>query len=86
MNVGIPPRSLNHRLPAACEAPTASAASSLLNPLAIFMPERIEPWRMDSGIQSAMTVQPRRNRHRSGGEMIRTRAMSGLTLTSALTM
>jgi hypothetical protein len=35
MNVGIPPRSLNHRLPAAEEAPTASAASSLLNPLAI---------------------------------------------------
>jgi hypothetical protein len=35
MNVGIPPRSPNHRLPAACEAPTASAASSLLKPLAI---------------------------------------------------
>lgn len=35
MNVGIPPRSLNHRLPAAGEAPTASAASVLLNPLAI---------------------------------------------------
>ncbi len=35
MNVGIPPRSLNHRLPAACEAPTASAASSLLEPFAI---------------------------------------------------
>ncbi len=35
MNVGIPPRSLNHRLPAACEAPTANAASVLLNPLAI---------------------------------------------------
>ena len=35
MNVGIPPRSLNHRLPAACEAPTANAASSLLDPLAI---------------------------------------------------
>lgn len=35
MNVGIPPRSLNHRLPAACEAPTASAASSLLKPFAI---------------------------------------------------
>jgi len=33
MNVGIPPRSLNHRLPAACDAPTAKAASSLLNPL-----------------------------------------------------
>jgi transposase InsO family protein len=35
MNVGIPPRSRNHRLPAACDAPTASAASSLVNPLAI---------------------------------------------------
>ncbi len=35
MNVGIPPRSLNHRLPAACDAPTASAASSLLKPFVI---------------------------------------------------
>jgi hypothetical protein len=35
MNVGIPPRSLNQRLPAAWEAPTATAASSLLRPLAI---------------------------------------------------
>jgi cytochrome c biogenesis protein CcmG, thiol:disulfide interchange protein DsbE len=35
MNVGIPPRSLNQRLPAACDAPTANAASSLLKPLAI---------------------------------------------------
>ncbi len=35
MNVGIPPRSLNHRLPAAADAPTATAASSLLKPLAI---------------------------------------------------
>jgi len=34
MNVGIPPRSRNHRLPAADDAPTASAASSLLNPAA----------------------------------------------------
>src|SRR3954468_2524591 len=33
-SVAIPPRSLNHRLPAACETPTARAASSLLNPLA----------------------------------------------------
>jgi Integrase core domain len=32
MNVGMPPRSRNQRLPAACEAPTASAASSLLKP------------------------------------------------------
>jgi hypothetical protein len=35
MNVGIPPRSLNQRLPAADDAPTANAASSLLSPLAI---------------------------------------------------
>ena len=35
MNVGIPPRSRNHRLPAAWDAPTANAASSLLKPLAI---------------------------------------------------
>lgn len=35
MNVGMPPRSLNHRLPAAEEAPTANAASSLLRPFAI---------------------------------------------------
>jgi hypothetical protein len=34
MNVGIPPRSRNHRLPAAPDAPTASAASSLLKPSA----------------------------------------------------
>ena len=40
MNVGIPPRSRNHRLPAACDTPTASAASSLLNPLAISPPEQ----------------------------------------------
>src|ERR1700733_15065452 len=35
MNVGIPPRSRNQRLPAAWDAPTASAASSLLKPFAI---------------------------------------------------
>jgi transposase InsO family protein len=35
MNVGMPPRSRNHRLPAACDAPTAIAASSLLSPLPI---------------------------------------------------
>ena len=35
MNVAIPPRSRNHRLPAADDAPTASAASSLLRPVAI---------------------------------------------------
>src|SRR4051794_11930234 len=34
MNVGMPPRSRNHRLPAAPDAPTATAASSLDNPLA----------------------------------------------------
>jgi hypothetical protein len=35
MNNGIPPRSRNHRLPAACDTPTATAASSLVSPLAI---------------------------------------------------
>ncbi|MFE0153662.1 hypothetical protein ACFWY5_41450 [Nonomuraea sp. NPDC059007] len=35
MNVGIPPRSRNHRLPVADDAPTAAAASSLVTPLAI---------------------------------------------------
>jgi hypothetical protein len=35
MNVGIPPRSRNHRLPAAWDAPTANAAPSLLEPFAI---------------------------------------------------
>src|SRR5215210_1350132 len=35
MNVAMPPRSRNHRMPAACDAPTASAASSLLKPSAI---------------------------------------------------
>src|SRR3954465_14418829 len=34
-SVAIPPRSLNHRLPAADDTPTAAAASSLLRPLAI---------------------------------------------------
>jgi hypothetical protein len=32
MNVGMPPRSRNHRLPAACDAPTVTAASSLVTP------------------------------------------------------
>ena len=32
---GIPPPSLNHRLPAACEAPTATPASALVSPFAI---------------------------------------------------
>jgi len=35
MNNGIPPRCRNHRLPTACDTPTATAASSLLSPLAI---------------------------------------------------
>ena len=35
MNVAIPPRSRNHRLPAACDAPSPSAASSVLRPFAI---------------------------------------------------
>jgi hypothetical protein len=35
MKVGMPPRSRNQRLPAACDAPTAIAASSLISPLAI---------------------------------------------------
>jgi Integrase core domain len=35
MNVAIPPRSLNHRLPTACDTPTDCAASSLLKPSAI---------------------------------------------------
>jgi len=35
MNVAMPPRSLNHRPPTACETPTACAASSLLKPSAI---------------------------------------------------
>src|SRR6266540_3953981 len=35
MNDGMPPRSRNHRLPAACDALTATAASSLVNPFAI---------------------------------------------------
>jgi hypothetical protein len=32
MKVGMPPRSRNQRLPAACDAPTAIAASSLVSP------------------------------------------------------
>jgi hypothetical protein len=36
MNVGMPPRSRNHRPPAACDAPTAIAASSLVIPVAIW--------------------------------------------------
>src|SRR5918998_3745082 len=35
LSEGIPPRSRNQREPAACDAPTAIAASSLVRPLAI---------------------------------------------------
>ena len=35
MNVGIPPRSRNQRLPAACDAPTPIAASALSRPFLI---------------------------------------------------
>jgi len=35
MKGAMPPRSRNHRVPAACDAPTAIAASSLVSPLAI---------------------------------------------------
>src|SRR3712207_6613175 len=35
LSAGIPPRSRNQREPAACDAPTATAASSLVRPLAI---------------------------------------------------
>src|SRR5215218_8395176 len=35
MNVGMPPRSRNHLVPAACDTPTTAAASSLDTPLAI---------------------------------------------------
>src|SRR5450759_5265834 len=35
MNDGMPPRSRNHPLPAACDAPTPIAASSLVSPLVI---------------------------------------------------
>jgi hypothetical protein len=34
-NVGVPPRLRNHLVPAACDTPTAAAASSLDEPLAI---------------------------------------------------
>src|SRR5215207_7794018 len=35
MKEAMSPRSRNHRVPAACDAPTAIAASSLVSPLAI---------------------------------------------------
>jgi transposase InsO family protein len=50
MNVAIPPRSRNHRLPAACDAPTASAASSLLRPLAISCQNNRSTWRRNDGL------------------------------------
>jgi hypothetical protein len=49
MNVGIPPRSLNHRTPAAVDAPTATAASSLLRPLAISLQNRRSTSRRNDG-------------------------------------
>lgn len=35
MNVGMPPRSRNQRVPAACDTPTDVAATSLVHPVAI---------------------------------------------------
>src|SRR5450759_2710377 len=49
MNVGIPPRSRNQRLPAAWDAPTASAASSLLKPFAILCQNRRSASRRSDG-------------------------------------
>jgi transposase InsO family protein len=49
MNVGMPPRSRNHRLPAADDAPTASAASSLLNPFTISRQNRRSTSRRSDG-------------------------------------
>ena len=49
MNVGIPPRSLNHRTPAAADTPTATAASSLLKPLAISRQNRRSTSRRNDG-------------------------------------
>ena len=40
MNVGMPPRSRNQRVPTACDTPTDVAASSLVLPVAICTPER----------------------------------------------
>jgi hypothetical protein len=45
----MPPRSRNHRLPAACDAPTATAASSLVNPPAIARQNRRSTSRRSDG-------------------------------------
>ena len=45
----MPPRSRNHRLPAACDAPTATAASSLVSPLAISCQNRRSTSRRSDG-------------------------------------
>jgi hypothetical protein len=49
MNNGMPPRSRNHRLPAACDAPTAIAASSLVSPLATSRQNRRSTSRRSDG-------------------------------------
>src|SRR5919199_3346763 len=48
-NNGMPPRSRNHRVPAACDTPTAVAASSLLSPLAIWRQNKRSTSRRNAG-------------------------------------
>jgi hypothetical protein len=48
--VGIPPRSRNHRLPAAGDAPTARVASSLASPLAFSAQNERSTPRRDEGL------------------------------------
>ena len=48
-NVGMPPRSRNHRLPAAPDTPTAAPASSLDDPLAISRQNRRSTSRRSDG-------------------------------------
>jgi hypothetical protein len=50
MNVGMPPRSRNQRLPAARDAPTAIAASSLVIPLAISRQNKRSTSRRSDGL------------------------------------
>jgi putative transposase len=50
MNVAIPPRSLNHRMPAAGDAPTATAACSLLKPFAISCQNKRSTSRPNDGL------------------------------------
>jgi hypothetical protein len=45
----MPPRSRNHRLPAACDTPTAVAASSLVSPLAISRQNKRSTSRRNAG-------------------------------------